>query len=1145
MRLRRLSLAFILCSLPVLPATFGTVVKHAGGYTDIVLDQSRPRLYLVDSTNGTVQIYNTAANPAVNPPALFTSVSLKSQQPLSAALSADNRYLYVTCYATSSLAVIDLNNLAGTLKYIPMIGGAKPEGVAVGADGRVLIGTVGTATGQASLIIYDPSANANPILTPVNFTPPATPAILTPPPSGRTFMTVNGRLLASNDRKLIVGVNNSAVSNGSTRSVFVYDSASGTVLASRSVPNASTVLSISPDNAKFMAGSTLFDIATLQVLGQQNASNSPFTFTTSTPTGITSSSTNFNLQQNQGGSLFTPDGRIWSAFNIAPVQSPAARANVSQLLRSDADNLMIDLGVQLTENLSGKMVAASNGNTAYALSESGFVVLPLSSISQSPLAQPDTAAVLLTYDQCGVTARTQSGGMSVNNAGSGRMNVTATLLQSTTSGPGGLGGIGGPGGGGPGGGIIIVLPPTIPGTNGLPAGVTTPVSNTQASIIQTAPTVRLTPSGTGASLSFQFNSLAARSLGTIAPHDFLIQSNEAINIAPNVLIYQNYRNAEAKGAVIPVSIGASSSEGLVDMVTDATRQRLYIANSGLNRVEVFDMRGQQFLSPIKVGQLPRSLALGNDGVTLYAANSGGESISVVDLDKMQTVGRIKFPPIPFNAAYSLVTPSVIASSARGPQIIMSDGSLWKVVGDTAVPRALDPNIFGTARTIAGPVRTMASTPGGEYVLVLDGAGVGYLYDAINADDFIARRQIVSAPITGYYGPIAAGPKGQYYVVNNLLLNEALTVTSGDQSGSGPIGGPVPGGLPTIGTTTTASTRPVAAVAAVAADRYLRFSAPTRTSANTLPADPGLVEMVDTAGRTLASIYALELPLASAVGTQRTNMSGRTLAVDPAGTTVYALTTSGLSILPLDSTPARDNPSINPNGAVNPASYLPQVAPGGLLTLFGNNMGSSASSDTPPYPVLRGGACVTLGTTPAPLIMTAPGQINAQIPPELAAGRYSVVVRNIDKKAASNTFNLTVSKYAPAVFVAADGTPAILHLDGTPVTRDNPASRDEELVIYATGLGATKGGKVTAGQPAPSSPLAVTDKVQVFFGNPGYKEAAIIVEWSGLAPGKVGMYQINIRVPGAHINGDALPVQIRIGGVNSPSTGPAIPKVAVH
>src|SRR2546427_8422384 len=97
-----------------------------------------------------------------------------------------------------------------------------------------------------------------------------------------------------------------------------------------------------------------------------------------------------------------------------------------------------------------------------------------------------------------------------------------------------------------------------------------------------------------------------------------------------------------------------------------------------------------------------------------------------------------------------------------------------------------------------------------------------------------------------------------------------------------------------------------------------------------------------------------------------------------------------------------------------------------------------------------------------------------------------------------------------------------------LNKDHPASRDEPLVLYAVGLGPTTGGAVTAGRPSPSSPLAVTGAVEVFFGNPGYRQAAVIVDWSGLAPGLIGVYQLNLRVPGFHMNGDALPVTVRVG-----------------
>ena len=73
---------------------------------------------------------------------------------------------------------------------------------------------------------------------------------------------------------------------------------------------------------------------------------------------------------------------------------------------NDPDNLLIRMGIQLPENLSGKMVISSDGTNAYALSDSGFITLPLSTLTQSPLAVPASQAVLVTTDPCGVTAAT-------------------------------------------------------------------------------------------------------------------------------------------------------------------------------------------------------------------------------------------------------------------------------------------------------------------------------------------------------------------------------------------------------------------------------------------------------------------------------------------------------------------------------------------------------------------------------------------------------------------------------------------------------------------------------------------------------------------------------------------------------------------
>jgi uncharacterized protein (TIGR03437 family) len=432
---------------------------------------------------------------------------------------------------------------------------------------------------------------------------------------------------------------------------------------------------------------------------------------------------------------------------------------------------------------------------------------------------------------------------------------------------------------------------------------------------------------------------------------------------------------------------------------------------------------------------------------------------------------------------------------------------------------------------------MVSTPEGGFVLILAGNGTAFLYSSAD-DDFVAARSVIPTPITGYYGPIAAGPNGQYDLVNDQVLNQALTPIG--SSGTGPVGG---GGLPAPGGPSS-SGRPVAAVAAVGASTYARFSIPV-TAANATPSDTGLVEVVDVNTlRTTATAGALEIVSTVARAGARVNVAGRSMVLDSAGTTAFVLTASGLSVIPLATSNQQNLPQVSGNGIVNTANYLGAVAPGGLISIFGSNLASAATAASSPLPTLLGGACVTLNNTPLSLLATSPTQINAQLPPTLAAGRYPLVVRSLTGQAASSSINVTVAKYAPAVFMDAQGA-ALYHADGTRVNKDHPGKRDEKLTLYATGLGVTTGGRVTTGSPAPSNPLAVTAPVSLYFGNPLIKEAAIIVDWSGLLPGSIGVYQINCRIPGAHIKGDALPITLKIGGVSSPTSGNNVPQVWVQ
>jgi len=214
-------------------ATFGTVVAIDGGVSDLVLDEARGRLYAVNSPQNRVEIYDTVNKVLLSP------VSTAGQ-PLSAALSSDGQSLYVADYGGSTLDVINLNSLV-TTSHVTLPG--APEGVAVGGDGRVLITTSGTTTSTNNLLLYDPvSGNVSPL----SIAPPAPTSAGLAPTSGQVYNISRSHLESSRDGRYIVGLNNPTAT---TRQVFVYEVASGSVLRSRSVTSISSVLSVAADGS--------------------------------------------------------------------------------------------------------------------------------------------------------------------------------------------------------------------------------------------------------------------------------------------------------------------------------------------------------------------------------------------------------------------------------------------------------------------------------------------------------------------------------------------------------------------------------------------------------------------------------------------------------------------------------------------------------------------------------------------------------------------------------------------------------------------------------------------------------------------------------------------------------------------------------
>jgi uncharacterized protein (TIGR03437 family) len=122
--------------------------------------------------------------------------------------------------------------------------------------------------------------------------------------------------------------------------------------------------------------------------------------------------------------------------------------------------------------------------------------------------------------------------------------------------------------------------------------------------------------------------------------------------------------------------------------------------------------------------------------------------------------------------------------------------------------------------------------------------------------------------------------------------------------------------------------------------------------------------------------------------------------------------------------------------------------------------------------------------------------------------------------ASAVYTVPLNTYSPGIFVATDAS-------GVPFTQANPAKRGQTIVLYVNGLGPVDH-QPPSGEPTPlPPPLAQTTVLPtVTIGN-----IAAHVDFSGLTPESVGLYQVNVDVPSDAPTG-LQPIVVSIGGVDS-------------
>ena len=201
--------------------------------------------------------------------------------------------------------------------------------------------------------------------------------------------------------------------------------------------------------------------------------------------------------------------------------------------------------------------------------------------------------------------------------------------------------------------------------------------------------------------------------------------------------------------------------------------------------------------------------------------------------------------------------------------------------------------------------------------------------------------------------------------------------------------------------------------------------------------------------------------------------------------------------------------------VNAASYEEGISPGGLATIFGDNLTTVTGilyAYANPLPDELAGVQVFINGIPAPIygIAYAGGQdqISIQVPYAAPTGHNAAEIQVVYQGTTVADFFTDSFTEDPGIFTYGDNLAIAEASDYSLIGTDNPAIPGEPLVLYVTGLGPLDQDLVDGYGSPTTPPLAMTaDPFQVILDN---EECNVF--FSGLAPGFVGLYQVNFYVP---------------------------------
>ncbi len=257
-----------------------------------------------------------------------------------------------------------------------------------------------------------------------------------------------------------------------------------------------------------------------------------------------------------------------------------------------------------------------------------------------------------------------------------------------------------------------------------------------------------------------------------------------------------------------------------------------------------------------------------------------------------------------------------------------------------------------------------------------------------------------------------------------------------------------------------------------------------------------------------------------------------------GSNVFAATAGGLGTT--FTITGNLQATVSPNGAVNGASYLSgqAMAPGSYISLFGSNLaGTTQPKSTSYLPLAINGVSVSFDTTfvsaAGRLWFISPGQVNVQIPWELQNSiNLGQTAAQMKVSVAGNSgavYLLPLATYAPGFFESPAGFVAALDQNNVVVTSTGGVAQGSIVQLFMNGLGPVSNTPASGDLSPSTAPLALTttDPVVTIGG------ISAPLKFSGLAPVQVGLYQVNVQVPGT--GAGLKQIQLTIGGVTATSS----------